>query len=247
MKTPFPAPPPTQPYIGSPIAGKDAGTELASYAAFSNDIDLLVDPATEVLTAALVLVSGVLTLGTVFWDMVARDACCDRFGPSTTRRREVVLVNRPIIPGAFPLRYVALCALDGISLVPGRFHIRNGHSGGRPRVADIGGRAPLRSSSDGRTVHRAEEGTAARRHTLPTVLSLRYPSTCTSTVRDTFGYYHGLWYHAVACRPCYVPQLLMYRPPYNSILRCCSCLDSNISWRLHFSSGCEVPVGAVHS
>lgn len=42
-------PPPPQPYIGSPIAEEDADTELASYAAFSSDIDLLVDPANEVL------------------------------------------------------------------------------------------------------------------------------------------------------------------------------------------------------
>lgn len=37
-----------QPYIGSPIAEEDADTELASYAAFSSDMSLLVDPAKEV-------------------------------------------------------------------------------------------------------------------------------------------------------------------------------------------------------
>lgn len=38
-----------QPYIGSPIAEEDADAEVASYAAFSDDMNLLVDPANEVL------------------------------------------------------------------------------------------------------------------------------------------------------------------------------------------------------
>lgn len=38
-----------QPYIGSPIAEEDADAEVASYAAFSNDMNLLVNPANEVL------------------------------------------------------------------------------------------------------------------------------------------------------------------------------------------------------
>lgn len=37
-----------QAYIGSPLAEEDADTELASYAAFSNDMSLLVDPENEV-------------------------------------------------------------------------------------------------------------------------------------------------------------------------------------------------------
>eukprot|EP00903_Cladosiphon_okamuranus_P022872 g21064.t1 len=49
------------PYIGSPIAEEDADTGLASYAAFSNDIDLLVAPANE---TELVSYLADFTLGT---------------------------------------------------------------------------------------------------------------------------------------------------------------------------------------
>lgn len=38
----------SQPYIGSPIAEEDADEVLASYAGFSNEMDLLVNPENEV-------------------------------------------------------------------------------------------------------------------------------------------------------------------------------------------------------
>lgn len=39
---------PPQAYIGSPIAKEDADKDLTSYAAFSDELLLLVDPAQEV-------------------------------------------------------------------------------------------------------------------------------------------------------------------------------------------------------
>lgn len=75
---------------------------------------------------------------------------------TTTCCRWFVIISR------FPPCVFARCGLDGIGFVPGRFHSRNGHSGRRSRVTEIGGRAPLRSNPYGRAVRRAEEGTAER-------------------------------------------------------------------------------------
>lgn len=47
LKYPFTPP---QAYIGSPIAKEDADKDLTSYAAFSDELILLVDPAQEVTT-----------------------------------------------------------------------------------------------------------------------------------------------------------------------------------------------------
>lgn len=109
LARPPPPPPPTQPYIGSPIAEEDADTELASYAVFSNDIDLLVDPANEVRSDQGMLhrlLSALLSDGLCSCVFVpplrnaTRQGCvrcvaasyCGGIGPATTQG-EVLVVN----------------------------------------------------------------------------------------------------------------------------------------------------------